>query len=205
MKLCTNCHTENTDDVVFCSKCGMSLMGAPTGEEAMKLKEKATKPEEPAIRPEPQPPPSGETPTRQTRLAYRLAAVLLFVGASLNIVDALLSGGATLTALLPSIGIDIFLGTGLLRFSGRLRLWVLVRAVLGAIGWPILAFLGGDPFTAIVTTAMNLGYGSALVLLLTGQSKTWRMALALALFVVFTLGTFTVVLLLIALAFLMGI
>jgi hypothetical protein len=40
MRLCINCHTENPDDVVFCSKCGMSLMGAPpTGEEARKLAE----------------------------------------------------------------------------------------------------------------------------------------------------------------------
>lgn len=35
MKPCINCYTLNPDDVVFCSKCGMSLMGAPTGEEAI--------------------------------------------------------------------------------------------------------------------------------------------------------------------------
>jgi hypothetical protein len=202
MKLCINCDTLNDLDAVFCSNCGMSLMGAPTGEEAMKLKEKATKPEEPAIRPEPQPPPSGETPTGQSRLAYRLAAMLLFVGASLNIVDALLSGGATLTALLPGIGIDIFLGIGLLRFSGRLRLWVLVRAVLGAIAWPIIAFLGTEPSTALVMSAMQLGYSSALLVLLTGQSKTWRLGLALAVFAGFTLGPFALGLLTMVLAWL---
>jgi len=39
MKLCINCYTENPDDVVYCSQCGMSLMGAPTPEEARKLAE----------------------------------------------------------------------------------------------------------------------------------------------------------------------
>ena len=38
MKLCINCDTENALDAVFCSECGMSLMQAPTGEEALKLK-----------------------------------------------------------------------------------------------------------------------------------------------------------------------
>jgi hypothetical protein len=39
MRLCINCYTENPDDVVYCSQCGMSLMGAPTPEEARKLAE----------------------------------------------------------------------------------------------------------------------------------------------------------------------
>jgi hypothetical protein len=46
MKVCTNCYTENAPDEVFCSNCGMSLRAAPTGEEALKLLEKATKLEE---------------------------------------------------------------------------------------------------------------------------------------------------------------
>ncbi|HEM62588.1 MAG TPA: zinc ribbon domain-containing protein, partial [Chloroflexi bacterium] len=36
-KLCINCDTLNDPDAVFCSKCGMSLMGAPTPEEARHL------------------------------------------------------------------------------------------------------------------------------------------------------------------------
>jgi len=40
MKLCVNCHTENPDEEVFCSKCGMSLMGAPSGEDVIKFKER---------------------------------------------------------------------------------------------------------------------------------------------------------------------
>jgi hypothetical protein len=203
MKLCINCYSDNLDDEILCSECGMSLMGAPTGEEAARLRELAPKPDA-ATRPAAEPLAPGETPTGQSRLAYRLAAALLFVGASLNILDALLSGGASIAPYLVSIGIDVALGVYLLRLSGRARLWVLARAILGGIVWPILAFLGNDPFTAVVMSAMQLGYSSALVLLLTGQSKTWRIALALSIFVVFTLGTFTVLLLLVALALLMG-
>jgi hypothetical protein len=39
MKVCINCDTVNDLDAVFCSQCGMSLMGAPTGEEAVRLTE----------------------------------------------------------------------------------------------------------------------------------------------------------------------
>lgn len=39
MKVCINCHTENPVDEVCCSECGMSLVKAPTGEEAVKARE----------------------------------------------------------------------------------------------------------------------------------------------------------------------
>jgi hypothetical protein len=45
MKLCINCHTENPEDEVFCSKPGKSLLAAPTGEEATRLKEVPAKAE----------------------------------------------------------------------------------------------------------------------------------------------------------------
>jgi hypothetical protein len=34
MKVCINCYAENALDAVFCSGCGMSLMGAHCAEEA---------------------------------------------------------------------------------------------------------------------------------------------------------------------------
>jgi uncharacterized protein YjbI with pentapeptide repeats/ribosomal protein L40E len=36
MKLCINCHALNSPDAIFCSECGMTLIKAPTGEEAVK-------------------------------------------------------------------------------------------------------------------------------------------------------------------------
>jgi hypothetical protein len=50
MKVCTKCYTENSDDQVFCSGCGMTFMGAPASEEAVKLKELSAGPE-PVSRP----------------------------------------------------------------------------------------------------------------------------------------------------------
>lgn len=38
MKVCVNCATENPDDAVVCTKCGMGLARAPSGDEALKLK-----------------------------------------------------------------------------------------------------------------------------------------------------------------------
>jgi hypothetical protein len=203
MKACINCSTKNPDDAVLCCECGMSLRRSATGDEAIKLKQLGMELEAES-RPELEPPPPGETPTAQSRLAYRVAAVLLFVGASLRIPDVILSSGTLSAAGLAGIVVDVALGIALLRLSGGARLVVLVRAVFGAIIVPVLAFGSFEPLTAMIWTAMQLGISIALALLLTGQSKTWRIALALSLFLVFTLGTFTVFLLLMALASLMG-
>jgi hypothetical protein len=39
MKLCISCDTENPADAVICSECGMTLRRAPTGEDALKLRD----------------------------------------------------------------------------------------------------------------------------------------------------------------------
>jgi hypothetical protein len=203
-KVCINCYMENPPDAVLCAECGMSLRRAATGEEAIKLREgydaQSRRKEEAGVQLEE--PPPAETPTDQTRLAYRLAAILLLVGVSMNIIEALLVGGTVVAAYIPPIGIDLVLGIGLLRLSGRARFWVLVRAVLGAIIWPILLFLGTEPFSAMVMSTMQWAYSIALFLLLTGQGKTWRMGLALAVFAGFTLGPFGLGLLTMALVWL---
>jgi ribosomal protein L40E len=191
MKVCRNCDTENPLDAVLCSECGMSVTRAPTGEEARKLKAQPAQP-------------PGETPTGQSLLAYRLAAIVLLVGASLNVIDTLVAGGAGITMIIGAVAIDVGLAVWLLRLSGTARLWTVVRAALGAVAWPILAFLGNDALTAILMTMAQWGYSGALVLLLTGQSKTWRLALAVAIFVVFTLGIYGLGFLFIALAVLLG-
>jgi hypothetical protein len=191
MKLCRNCATESPLDAVLCSECGMSVTRAPTGEEARKLKAQPAQP-------------PGETPTGQSLLAYRLAAIVLLVGASLNVIDTLVAGGAGITMIIGAVAIDVGLAVWLLRLSGTARLWTVVRAALGAVAWPILAFLGNDALTALLMTMAQWGYSGALVLLLTGQSKTWRLALAVAIFVVFTLGIYGLGFLFIALAVLLG-
>jgi len=143
---------------------------------------------------------SDETDTGQSRLAYRLAAAVLFLVALINVVDGVLAWALGVEAevglctALPIL-IDFGLGIGLIQLRKGARTWVLIRAGVGATLWPILLFLGNDPITAAIMSAMQWGFCGALLLLLTGESKTWRLALAAAIFVVFTLGLFGVLML----------
>lgn len=68
MKLCINCDTENALDAVFCSECGMSLMQAPTGEEAMKLNR--------AFQAESRPEGSRPQPKRRVPATYKVLGPL---------------------------------------------------------------------------------------------------------------------------------
>jgi hypothetical protein len=148
---------------------------------------------------------ADETDTGQSRLAYRLAAAVLVLGALISIMDALVAwamGGQTDLVLfqkLPVV-IDVALAVGLFQLRKGARTWVLIRAGAGATLWPILLFLNHDAITATVLSVMQWGSCGALLLLLTGQSKTWRLVLAVASFVVFTLGLFGVLMLLVLLA-----
>jgi hypothetical protein len=208
MRLCINCYTENPRDAIFCPRCGMKLVPSATGEEAAKAADRSAEDTSTQLggkeesRPQPGPPPVGDTATGQTRLAYRLAAIVLFMGAFVTFIGALATGGTAIYVELLPFAIDLALGLGLLRFSARARLWVIVIALLEALVWPILSFLRIDPFSALVMSAMYLAQSSALVLLLTGQTRTWRLGLALAIFAGFTLGPFTIGLLTTALVWL---
>ncbi len=146
----------------------------------------------------------GETRTGQSRLAYRLAAALLIVGVASQIVDALLTPN-TPGGLNISIVIDLGLAIGLLQLRAGARTWVLIRAGLGAIVWPVLFFQSNDFASAVLMTLAEWGYCGGLILLLTGQSKTWRLVLAVAVFAVFFLGLVALSLLLLALGALLQI
>jgi len=39
MKFCLNCSTENPDDVMVCTECGVGLSKAPSGDDALRLRE----------------------------------------------------------------------------------------------------------------------------------------------------------------------
>ncbi len=138
---------------------------------------------------------ANETDTGQSRLAYRLAAAVLFVVVLINVVDGLVAWALDVEAelglctVLPIL-IDGGLAIGLLQLRKGARTWVLIRSGVGATLWPILLFLMYDPVTAAIMSAIQWGFCGALLLLLTGESKTWRLALAVAIFVVFTLGLF---------------
>jgi hypothetical protein len=82
MKLCTNCHTLNSPDAILCSECGMSLIKAPTGEAALKLRKvwEADHPEE--LRPSgkagrPTETAGGHRPKSPIAIAFVIGSVLV--------------------------------------------------------------------------------------------------------------------------------
>ena|GEM_PF-2985321 len=145
---------------------------------------------------------TSETPTGQSRLAYHLAAVALLLGVIVNIVDGILGGNLSLKLI--TIVIDTILVIGLIQLRPGARTYTLVRSAAGAILWPILMFAQHDLTTAIVSSIMQWGYCGSLILLLTGESKTWRVVLAVAVYVILFLGVSTILILLVVLAKLGG-
>lgn len=136
---------------------------------------------------------ADETDTGQSKLAYRLAGAVLLLGALVSVVDALVSWAFDIPvetgfSRILALVIDIGLAIGLFQLRKGARTWVLIRAGAGAILWPIVLFLGSDPLTAAILSVMQWGFCGALLLLLTGESKPWRLALGVASFVVFYLG-----------------
>lgn len=172
---CPNCGRMIGKNVTKCSYCDHVVRGTSP---QLTTKPVADKPSRPL------------TETGQSHLAYRLAAGMLFIGALINVVSVLILVGADAfpdISLIVSAIIDVGLAIGLLQMRSGARAWVLVRTVLGAILVPIVRFLTLDAFEGILSLLMQWGYCGALFIVLTGQSKTWRIALASAVFVVFAL------------------
>jgi hypothetical protein len=87
--------------------------------------------------------------------------------------------------------IDAALGIGLIDLRRGARTWVLVRVCGGVLLTAILAVSGlmrGERSPAAVVSLAQLvyvlAYATALALLLTGRSKSWRLVLATGIFVV---------------------
>ena len=132
-----------------------------------------------------------ETESGQSFLAYRLAAVVLFVNALLISVDVLLGiveYGAPNVSRIVTMIIDVALGVGLLQFRSGARSWVLFRVVLGTVLFFVIAFISSDLMTAVISTVVQLSFCGSLVLLLTGESKAWRLIVAGGLYVVLVLA-----------------
>jgi tetratricopeptide (TPR) repeat protein len=112
----------------------------------------------------------------QSQLAYRLTALILLLGASINIISWFLLGN--ISPYMISTVVDVILAIGLLQFRTGARSFTLFRTVVGAVLGPILFFVNNDIVTALVTSAIQWGYCGSILLLLTGQTKTWRVILA---------------------------
>ncbi len=146
-------------------------------------------------------PEETETGIGPSPLAYRLAAVVLFGSVLINLADAFFFGTSpNIIGLL----IDIGVGIGLLRLSRGARGWALVRAAIGAVLGPILFFSSNDLFTAGVMSILAWSITGAILLLLTGDSRPWRLILGSAIFVIFGLGLYGLLFLLAVVGMMLG-
>lgn len=149
MKVCINCHTENPDDAIACSECGMSLTGAPSGEEAIKPKEKASEFEEEGGGPQAQRPSSmfsvwvravtRPVPATYEELLQEEPNPTLSTAAGWIAIGGLIS--AALTGLLaPLFGLP----QGM---SGEIPVWVWV---IGLVAVPIAGIISFVVLSAIL-------------------------------------------------------
>ena len=127
-----------------------------------------------------------QTPTGQSRLAYRLAAALLLLNAILGLVGSMASGAVAAPSM---IVIDSALALGLIDLRRGAHALALFRASVGAIVGTMLAasFLlrAAQPLAAAISGALaQLAYAGSIILLLSGKSKPWRIALAMGVFLV---------------------
>lgn len=137
--------------------------------------------------------PADGTDTGQSLLAYRLAAIVLFLGVVVQVAHAVVCWVYDVPTEPEAFGIgsavvDVLLAIGLLQARSGARTWVLFRAGLGAIVGSIVLYTSQDALSATLGSVAQWGYCGSLILLLTGRSKTWRLVLAMASFVVLVLG-----------------
>jgi hypothetical protein len=141
--------------------------------------------------------PSTEVSTGPNGWGYRLAGLVLCGALFITGADALYS------QTMPSITlmlINFWLSVGLFFKNKHSRWAALVRAAVGALIWPIFLFVGHDLLTATLLTVINEGICIPVLLLLTGQSKPWRLVSAMGIFVVFGPGLYGLLMMLVLLA-----
>lgn len=124
-----------------------------------------------------------ETPTGQSRLAYRLAAAFLLIETAFSLVVSIVAGVATSVNFLT---IDAVLAAGLIDLRRGARVWVLLRAAIGAIMGVFMLVAAvvrtGDPRATPFNAFAQFTYTASLIIILLGRSKPWRLALASGLF-----------------------
>jgi tetratricopeptide (TPR) repeat protein len=120
------------------------------------------------------------TVTGQSPLAYRVAAIVLLVG------GVLVTGIASLVTLNPAgiagVTIDALLITALFGLRPGARNFTLFRAIAGAVLGPLL--IGAEAGGGLIQAGANLlgwGYCGALLLLLTGRTRPWRITVSILL------------------------
>ena len=117
-------------------------------------------------------------------IAFRVAAGILLA-------NLLISAAGLLIGQIPNVittVIDLALAVGLFLLRPGARGFALFRAYAGAILGPIVIFWRADFMTAIIMSFLQLCYCGALILLLQGKTKNWKVITAIGIFGVFYLG-----------------
>jgi len=141
---------------------------------------------------------TGSTLTGQSTFAYRMSAAILALGILMSIsVRPVLF--RNVVAYVVPILVDIALVVGLAQLRPGARLLALMRTAVVAIATPLIWFARADfipvwfarvdlMIPAAAQTLAAWGSCAALVLLLTGRTRPWRVVLALTLYVLLTWG-----------------
>ena len=127
---------------------------------------------------------TGSRLTGQSTFAYRMSAAILALGILMSIPVVLLNMAASVVPFL----VDIALVVGLAQLRPGARLLALLRMGVAAVATPLIWFARADLITAAAQTLATWGSCVALVLLLTGRTRPWRVVLALMTYVLLTWG-----------------
>jgi hypothetical protein len=123
-------------------------------------------------------------PSNVKPLAFRVASGILVVNILMNIGVLVLGQAPNIIALV----VDGILAISLFLLHPGARGFTLFRAYAGGILLPILAFWQHDPLTAVILSIVQVFYSGALILLLQGETKNWKVITAICIFGVFCVG-----------------
>jgi hypothetical protein len=130
---------------------------------------------------------SDETPTGQSLLAYRVAAVLLVLNALVVLAQIQLLSLFGEWWLVPAPLVMVALAVGLLLKKGWVCYLTLTLVSLGALTMTLVAFANGGLVSGIMNSVIHWGVAGPVILLLTGESSLLRVVFAAGLFGVFNL------------------
>jgi hypothetical protein len=124
--------------------------------------------------------------------AFKIAAGILLASSLLSLVGSFFGSPPNVIALI----IDVWLAISLWRLNASVRNFALFRAYAGAFLWPILLFVQNEVAVALILSVIQLAYCGSLILLLQGETKNWKIYLAVGIFVIFVLCAMSILYLL---------
>ena len=117
--------------------------------------------------------------SRDRRIAWRTAAVLILLNSLLNAITVIAAPARlSWAAVIPATAIDIFLVVNLWRDKKWARDWIIVRLILGLLLWGAQNY-GSSGWAGVVVTVLITG---SMLLVLAGRPRNWRTVIGATLF-----------------------